>query len=605
MFLGRKFFIRVATLALVLSIVPAISSNANAATSYLNAGTYYAYETFSTSGSWTRPYGVTQIDYLVVAGGGRGGGSQLSTHFAGGGGGGGGVRSGNLNVSQTTYTITVGTGQAAGCSQGRGGNSSLAGTDIVTVSATGGGSGSCNTSTGDGSGGLDGYSGGSGGGAGAQVYSKTFGAGNAGSYTPVEGYSGGSSVLSTTDSSVQSGGGGGGASQAGTNGTSGTGGKGGNGITSSITGTSVVYGGGGGGGTRSGTGGGVAGTGGGGSGGVNGGQGTAGTDGLGGGGGGTSLYNGNRGGNGVVIVRYIISNPSAPSLPAVSDSGLSNSDGITNATTFSLTGTAVGGATVQIYDGTNAAGSPCTANMSTGVYSCSLSGLTQGTHTFTARASFGGGSAVTSSSSLTVVIDSTAPTLTPSASISIAENQTSIATIACGETCALAMTGGVDSLAVTFSTGTGTLIFNSAPDYEAPNDVGGNRTYAITIQGTDNAGNVTTVNYVVSITNANESSSISVPSLATTSYKGQTETITVSVNVAGKVRFFVGSKRISSCLAKSTSGTYPNYTATCYWMPPVTGRQNITAILTPSDNTFSSSTSSSAFVQVIQRRGTR
>ena len=132
------------------------SQPASAAVSYQNSGTYYAYESFTSSGTWSKPYGVSSIDYLVVAGGGRGGGSQASSHFAGGGGGGGGVRYGTLSVAQSSYTVTVGAGQAVGCSQGRGGTSSLAGTDITTVSATGGGSGSCNQNTGDGGGGLDG-----------------------------------------------------------------------------------------------------------------------------------------------------------------------------------------------------------------------------------------------------------------------------------------------------------------------------------------------------------------------------------------------------------------------------------------------------------------
>ncbi len=44
-------------------------------------------QSFTASGSWTAPEGVTQVDYLVVAGGGSGGaGGGL-----GGGGGAGGV----------------------------------------------------------------------------------------------------------------------------------------------------------------------------------------------------------------------------------------------------------------------------------------------------------------------------------------------------------------------------------------------------------------------------------------------------------------------------------------------------------------------------------
>lgn len=602
-----RLTVRLTVIAVLVSTLQAITghSSASAATSYLSASTYYAYESITASGSWSRPYGVSTIEYVVVAGGGRGGGSQNPGHYAGGGGGGGGVRYGSLTVAQSTYTITVGAGQSTGCSQGRGGNSSLAGSDISTISATGGGSGSCNVNTGDGGGGIDANSGGSGGGAGAQVYAKTFGSGNAGAYSPVEGFAGGTAVLDTANGANQSGGGGGGASQVGSNGTTGCGGKGGNGYQSSITGTVITYGGGGGGGTRASACGGVAGTGGGGTGGVNGGQGTAGTNGLGGGGGGTSLSNGNRGGDGVVIIRYVLSAPDTPSLPAISDTGLSNTDDITSLSSFSLTGIAVGGSTVQIYDNGVAVGSACTANMSTGAYSCALTGLTAGAHLFTSKASFSGGAEIVSSGSLAVTIDATAPIISPGVSISIPENQSSISVVTCSESCTLVLIAGVDSASVTFNLSTGLLAFLSAPDYEAPSDVGSDRTYALSIQATDIAGNTVTRNFVVTITNANESSSLGGPALSGTPYKGVSINLTVSANVAGKVRFLVNGKRIAGCLAISTSGTYPNFSAVCPWKPATTGRNQVRATLTPSDSSFAASSSITTTLFIQKRLTTR
>lgn len=601
------FRVRIALTALVLAcfqfvVAPQASS---AATSYVSSSSYYAYDSFTSNGTWSRPYGVSVIDYLVVAGGGRGGGSQLSTHFAGGGGGGGGVRYGTVAVAQATYSIVVGSGQTAGCSQGRGGNSSLSGTDITTVTSTGGGSGSCNSSTADGSGGIDGYSGGSGGGAGAQTYAKTYGSGNAGAFSPAEGFAGGTAVSDGSNAANQGGGGGGGATQAGANATTGCAGKGGDGYTSSITGTSVTYGGGGGGGTRMANCGGAGGSGGGGAGGLNGGQGSAGTNGLGGGGGGTSLSNGNAGGSGVVIVRYLLANPDTPNLPTASDTGKSNSDDITNLTSFSLTGIANGGASVQIYDGVTPVGTACTADFNTGAYSCALTGLTQGTHTFTAKASYGGGSAITSTGTLTVIIDTTAPTITPSPSISMAENSTSIATVACNESCTLVMTGGADSATVNFAVLTGVLTFKSAPDYEAPTDANLDRTYLVIIQGTDVAGNLTTVNYSIAITNLNESSALGTPTLSGLVYKGVSINLSVSSNVAGKVRFIMDGKRIANCLAINTTGTYPNYTATCPWKPASHNRHTVYAAITPTDNTFSASNSVTSEVFILKRTTTR
>jgi hypothetical protein len=601
-----KARVRIALTALVLAcfqfvVAPQASS---AATSYVSSSSYYAYDSFTSNGTWSRPYGVSVIDYLVVAGGGRGGGSQLSTHFAGGGGGGGGVRYGTIAVAQSSYSIVVGTGQTAGCSQGRGGNSSLSGTDITTVTSTGGGSGACNPDTG-GVNPVAGYSGGSGGGGGAQVNAVTFGTGNAGGYSPSEGNDGGAPRSDSSNYVNQGGGGGGGAGAVGASATTACAGNGGSGFSSSITGTAIVYGGGGGGGTRGNSCGGSGGSGGGGSGGLNGGQGSAGTNGLGGGGGGTSLSNGNAGGSGVVIVRYLLSNPDTPNLPTASDSGKSNTDDITNLTSFSLTGVANGGASVQIYDGVTPVGTACTADFNTGAYSCALTGLTQGTHTFTAKASYGGGSAITSTGTLTVSIDTTAPAITPSASISMAENSTSIATVACNETCTLVMTGGADSATLNFTVLTGVLVFKSAPDYEAPTDANLDRTYLVIIQGTDVAGNVTTVNYSIAITNLNESSALGTPTVSGLIYKGVSINLSVTSNVAGKVRFFMDGKRIANCLAISTSGSYPNYTATCPWKPASNNRHTVYAAITPTDNTFSASNSITSEIFILKRTTTR
>jgi hypothetical protein len=67
-------------------------------------------QSFTATGDWTCPTGVTEVEYLVVAGGGGGG------TFIGGGGGAGGFRTGTgFAVSAgTTYTITVGGGGAGG-----------------------------------------------------------------------------------------------------------------------------------------------------------------------------------------------------------------------------------------------------------------------------------------------------------------------------------------------------------------------------------------------------------------------------------------------------------------------------------------------------------
>lgn len=73
-------------------------------------------QTFTSSGNWTAPAGVTAVTYTLVGGGGGGGGSSNSTsnanyNFPGGGGAGGTISTGTLSVTPgTTYAIVVGAG---------------------------------------------------------------------------------------------------------------------------------------------------------------------------------------------------------------------------------------------------------------------------------------------------------------------------------------------------------------------------------------------------------------------------------------------------------------------------------------------------------------
>jgi len=76
--------------------------------------------TFLTSGSWTCPRGITQVDVEIYGGGGGGGGASGFTGtsvWSGGGGGGAGstMNRRTVDVSPgTTYVYTVGTGGAGG-----------------------------------------------------------------------------------------------------------------------------------------------------------------------------------------------------------------------------------------------------------------------------------------------------------------------------------------------------------------------------------------------------------------------------------------------------------------------------------------------------------
>ena len=240
------------------------------------------------------------VDFLVIAGGGGGVDPLGSGGFNAGGAGAGGYRNSYNSESSggggsaessitlyggTVYTITVGAG---GSNYVDGNDSSISGSDITTITSTGGGAGA-GTSTG--------RAGGSGGGG-----ASSGGTGNtsAGSGTANQGYAGAAGGGAPNYFA----GGGGGAGQVGQGG--GSYGFGGNGVASTITGSSVTRGGGGG-GAQSPAGGVGGGTGGGGDGGSNSGPlaGTNGTANTGGGAGGpgAGVTGATSGGSGVVILR--------------------------------------------------------------------------------------------------------------------------------------------------------------------------------------------------------------------------------------------------------------------------------------------------------------
>lgn len=195
--------------------ISAVTSTPKATGGIISQDATYWYHTFPFSSTFTPTTALTNVDYLVVAGGGAGG----VNNAGGGGGGAGGLRctvgatggGGSLESkislnSGTAYTITVGAGGAGitnntyNSTRNNGTDSSIAGTGLTTITSTGGGGGS--------GGNVNGGTGGSGGGADGG-YALSGGSG-----TTNQGYAGGNG--STTPYYV--GGGGGGAGAAGNNG---------------------------------------------------------------------------------------------------------------------------------------------------------------------------------------------------------------------------------------------------------------------------------------------------------------------------------------------------------------------------------------------------
>jgi hypothetical protein len=148
--------------------------------------------------------------------------------------------------------------------------------------------------------------------------------------------------------------------------------------------------------------------------------------------------------------------------------------------------------------------------------------------------------------------------------------------------------------------GSGTLSFSPAPDFEAPTDSDANNVYVVITWVSDGLlSDSQTV--TITVNNINENGTITLPAITGSPTKGANLTATVTVNVAGKVAFLIDGKRVVGCLSKATSGTYPTLTATCTWKPARVGRQFLTAIFTPTNNSFASATSQPQMIWVVKR----
>ncbi len=203
------------------------------------------------------------------------------------------------------------------------------------------------------------------------------------------------------------------------------------------------------------------------------------------------------------------------------------------------------------------------------------------------------------------------PSFTNTGTVTIAERtstSTNAATISVTESSTITIRPVLDSafFTVVFSDSvTARIRFINSPDFEARADSGGNNEYDLTVRATLSSGNYSDFSLKITVTDVVESAVMGTPSLSGTPSKGRILTITVTSDTPGALRFFVGDKRIPNCLARSTTGSYPNYSATCTWRPTVTGSQRIYATIKPTDGALSSITSPVATTFVLKRSNTR
>ena len=190
--------------------------------------------TYTTSGTWTCPAGLTSVTVQCWGGGGAGGGVLSAALVGGGGGAGGSYARSILSVTPSaSYNISVGAAVTGGTGNGATGNPSwfgasstiyaqggAGGTGAITGSSGSGGAGSINSSIGDvrypggnGSAGTNSsYSGAGGGGAGSTGNGGNASGRTAGSGTALNGGNGGAgrNTAGVGNSGSSYGGGGGG-----------------------------------------------------------------------------------------------------------------------------------------------------------------------------------------------------------------------------------------------------------------------------------------------------------------------------------------------------------------------------------------------------------
>ncbi|EFA69516.1 cadherin domain-containing protein [Cylindrospermopsis raciborskii] len=165
------------------------------------------------------------------------------------------------------------------------------------------------------------------------------------------------------------------------------------------------------------------------------------------------------------------------------------------------------------------------------------------------------------------------PVITSGSTFSIAENSTTVATIIATDvessTLNYSISGGVDQNLFAIDPTTGVLRFDTAPNFEAPTDVGADNRYNLQIQVKDSDNNTVTKDLIITVTDVNEAPSFNTPTatfstgentilvgsvVATDPDRGDTLTYTLSGADAGKFD-------IDSTTQFLTFKTAPNFEA--------------------------------------------
>jgi len=206
------------------------------------------------------------------------------------------------------------------------------------------------------------------------------------------------------------------------------------------------------------------------------------------------------------------------------------------------------------------------------------------------------------------VDDNTAPTFPSAETFNTPENSTSVGSITTSESATITIFGGEDQAKFSISrTGDSStaLSFVSAPNFEAPTDVGSNNTYVVVFRAVDAASNAGYETVTVTVTDVVETSTFNSFALSGSATYRRAVTINANVSVSSKVTFRARNVIIAACKNKVASGSGSSFSATCSWRPSARGAVVVTAIAVPISAGISSSSASPISVMVGNRSGNR
>jgi hypothetical protein len=180
--------------------------------------------------------------------------------------------------------------------------------------------------------------------------------------------------------------------------------------------------------------------------------------------------------------------------------------------------------------------------------------------------------------------DTTPPTFPSLENFSIPENTTSVGTITTSESATITIFGGEDQAKFSISKLTDSstaLSFLTAPNYEAPTDVGSNNTYVVVFRAVDSSLNAGYETVTVTVTDVLDTSGFNSFAITGSATYRTVVQINANLTVTARVTFKVNGVRIPGCMNKLTSGTSPNITVSCSWKPSRRGDAVLSASAIP------------------------